>query len=150
VVVRLGAGDDHALRIDAVQVGRLAPLHLVPHEDAIRRLVNQPLGRQVIPAADAEHRGDAERARRPHVLDLREPKYRSGVNNRTSGFSSRRNRSTVRPGGMARSHQRTTAATTDSTARGSRAIFAASGGAWAAPRARRLGEWSYRGSRYRQ
>ena len=70
VVVGLRAGDRHAVWRHAVQLGGLLTLALVPDDDAARLLVDQSLGRQVIPAADAEHGADAEPARRSYVLDL--------------------------------------------------------------------------------
>src|SRR5262245_43601029 len=50
------------VRGDAVELDRLALLHLVPHEHAIRNLVNQSLRCQVIPAADPKHGSDAQPA----------------------------------------------------------------------------------------
>ena len=53
-----------------MQRHRFLLLGLVPHEHAIRQLVNQPLGRQVIPAAHTEHALDPQLPGTPDVVDL--------------------------------------------------------------------------------
>jgi hypothetical protein len=70
VVVRLRAGNHHLIAGHPVQFDRLALLRLVPHQHAVRHFVNESLGRQVIPAADAQNRFDPEQPRRPDVIDL--------------------------------------------------------------------------------
>ena len=59
VVVGLGAGDAHPLGRNVVQLDRFLLLGVVPYQHSIGNLVNQPLRRQMIPAADAEYALDA-------------------------------------------------------------------------------------------
>jgi hypothetical protein len=70
VVVRLRAGNDDTLGRHRVKARRFPALRFVPHDDAVGHLVNQPFRRQVIPAADAEHRWNAPHLRRADVVGL--------------------------------------------------------------------------------
>ena len=54
-----------------VQLDRLPLLRLVPDRDQIRHGPQHRLARQVIPAADAQHRAEPERPRAHVVIDLR-------------------------------------------------------------------------------
>ena len=70
VVVGLGAGDAPPARRHVVQRDRFLLLRLVPYQHSIGNLVDQPLRRQVIPAAHAEHALDAELSGAAHVVHL--------------------------------------------------------------------------------
>jgi hypothetical protein len=70
MVVRLRAGHHDAIGGHAVQLARFLTLRVIPDDHAIGDLVDQPLGGEVIPAADAQHRLDAGELRRPDVIDL--------------------------------------------------------------------------------
>ena len=53
-----------------MQLARLDTLRFIPHDHAIRLLVNEAFRRQVVPAADAKDCWDAKRARRANNVDL--------------------------------------------------------------------------------
>src|SRR4030095_884253 len=67
----LSPGHDNAAGGHVMQVHRLSLLRVVPHEHAIGKLTNERLAREVVPAPDAEGRRNAQRTRRPEIVDLR-------------------------------------------------------------------------------
>jgi hypothetical protein len=71
LVVALRAGHDDASGGNAVELHGFGALHVVPENHAIRDRAQQRLARQVIPAADRQHRPHAEPPRRREVIELR-------------------------------------------------------------------------------
>ena len=71
LVVALRAGDDDPIGRHPVELDRFLLLRVVPDGDEIRDGAQQRLARQMVPAADAEHRAQTERARAQVVIELR-------------------------------------------------------------------------------
>ena len=78
LVVTLCAGDGDPLGGNGMQLDRLALLGLVPDGDQIGRRAQHRLARQMVPAADAQHGAESERARTHVVLDLRRSEIDKG------------------------------------------------------------------------
>src|SRR5262245_16109830 len=74
LVVTLRARHHDAFGRNVVQLDRLTLLGVVPYRDQIRNGPQHRLARQVIPAANAQHRPKPQRARTHVVIDLRRAK----------------------------------------------------------------------------
>ena len=70
VVEHLRTRYDDARGLETVQLDGLPLLHLVPHHDLLRREVQLPFARQVIPAGNREDISDAEFHRRAGEIEL--------------------------------------------------------------------------------
>src|SRR6185503_5603616 len=70
LVVTLRPGDDDPIGRYLVKLDRLLLLRVVPDRDEIRDGAQQRLARQMVPAADAEHRAKTERAGAEIVIEL--------------------------------------------------------------------------------